>query len=65
MSSRQNPLHVSSCYCYCYCDRSWGSPIAFQCFSTSLTKNSDNTKVVFNHFDRDSCMYVYIYILLL
>ena len=30
MSSRQNPLHLSSCYCYGY--RFWGGPIAFQGF---------------------------------
>ena len=28
VSSRQNPLHLSSCYCYSY--RFWGGPIAFQ-----------------------------------
>ena len=30
MISRQNPLHLSSCYCYGY--RFWGGPIAFQGF---------------------------------
>ena len=30
MSSRQNPLHVTSCYCHGY--RFWGGPTAFQCF---------------------------------
>ena len=30
VSSRQNPLHVTSCYCYGY--RFWGGPIAFQVF---------------------------------
>ena len=30
MSSRQNPLHLSSCYCYGY--HFWGGPIAFQGF---------------------------------
>ena len=28
--SRQNPLHLSSCYCFGY--RFWGRPIAFQGF---------------------------------
>ena len=30
VSSRQNPLHVTSCYCYCY--RFSGDPMAFQGF---------------------------------
>ena len=30
---------------------------------TSLIKNSSNTKVVFNHFDLDSYIYIYMYII--
>ena len=43
--------------------RFWEGPIALQCFvHISDKKNSCNTKVVFNHFDRDSCIYIYVYI---
>ena len=49
--------------------RVWSQVIAFggalslyNVLCTSLTKNSCNTKMVFNHFDRDSHTYIYIII---
>ena len=72
MSSHQHTLHLSSC-CYRFLNVFFfGGHIAFQCFvSLSLSggaielqcfvhifdKISCNTKVVFNHFDRDSHEY--------
>ena len=39
-----------------------GRPIALQCFVHISDKNFSNTKVVLNHFDCDSCMFIYIHI---
>ena len=44
MSSRQNPLHLSSCYCFGY--RFWGRPIAFQGFvEISIFEIQHETKI--------------------
>ena len=40
--------------------RFWGSLSLYSVSCISLTKNSCNTKVVFNHFDRASYIYIYI-----
>ena len=41
--------------------RFWEGSIALQCFvHISDKKNSCNTKVVFNHFGRDSYIYIYM-----
>ena len=37
--------------------RFWVGPIALQCFVRISDKKNCNTKVVFNHFDRDSYIY--------
>ena len=41
--------------------RFWGPLSLYSVSCISLTKNSGNTKVVFNHFDRASYIYIYIY----
>ena len=43
---------------YCF----WGALLLYSVSYTSLTKNACNTKVVFNHHDCDSCVYIYIII---
>ena len=40
--------------------RFWGALSVYNVLCTSLTKNSCNTKMVFNHFDRDSHTHIYI-----
>ena len=42
--------------------RFWGALSLYSVSYTSLTRNSCNTKVVFNHFDRGSHMCIYIII---
>ena len=42
MRSRQNPLHLSSCYCCGY--RFWGGPIAFQGFMGKSAYSRSNMK---------------------
>ena len=47
MSSRPNPLHLSSCYCYGY--RFWGGPIAFQRFvEVSISEIQHEAKIIQN-----------------
>ena len=38
--------------------RFWVGPIALPCFVRISDKKNCNTKVVFNHFDRDSYIYI-------
>ena len=62
---RLNFWHQFCRFCECTVPgyRFWGGPIALQCFVRICDKkNSCNTKVVFNHFDRDSCIYIYMII---
>ena len=44
-------------WCALPCYRFWGGPITLQCLVHISEKNSSNTKVVFKHFDSDSCVY--------
>ena len=75
MSSRQNPLHLSSC-CYRFslfgetislsgvlCHYRFGGPYRFAVFGAHLwQENLCNTKVVFNHLGRLTYIYICKYI---